>query len=343
MTRSNLRRTWVGFLLLIAVPTCFLHCGKSEPPPPAKLSVPEIFKTQLMSFLEKGAKVNALAAQGITYAEMRQQVADARASYDLVVSTWPPDFTPRSRYSIEQAFEGWSLVLNLWKLKIDNGGEPVEPYVNHYSQFLSYGGARLVLKLRPHIPYDEHYLPFDENISVLLAIAGEHFDMGKMEVLLALPSERQQQALQDYAELRRVGLWVLCGIAAVIFAVLVRAYHIRCPYCKKLVHRDAVACQHCRGDLKAARENAARENATRENAAREKVKCDAAKNIEWEKARATADLRRQAKRRAARAKAYVAIRAWFARHWRKLALSLAVLVVVGTIAAFLIVFLPYLL
>src|SRR5439155_8067269 len=55
-----------------------------------RATVPEIFKTQLMKFLEEGAKTNALAGQGVYYMQLQEQVANTKAAYDLISVTWPP-------------------------------------------------------------------------------------------------------------------------------------------------------------------------------------------------------------------------------------------------------------
>jgi hypothetical protein len=160
-------------------------------PTVGKPIVPEVFKTQLMSFLEKGAKVNALTSQGVTYVELRQAVADMKASYDLVDSTWPSDFSTESRKNTQLAFNGWDMALALWKMKIDESDNPVEPDVNGYKRFLAYEGDQVVLETHPQnfIVKDyrgKKFLPFDENISILLTIAGKYYDKAKVQLLEAL-------------------------------------------------------------------------------------------------------------------------------------------------------------
>lgn len=76
-------------------------------------------------------------------------------------------------------------------MKIGDKDNPVEPNINGYKQYLDYEGDLIVLETHPSdfIVKDyrgKKYLPFDENISVLLSIAANHFDNGKTQILQAL-------------------------------------------------------------------------------------------------------------------------------------------------------------
>lgn len=140
-----------------------------------------------MKFLEEGAKINAKASQGVSFIELREQVANAKAVYDLARSTWPDSFLLDCRADFDKAIEGWDLTLDIWKLKLTKSDEPAEPNINGYLKFTAYAGEKLVV--RPLIFGDYrgvNYLPFDENISVLLAVAGSSFNEGRDKILQAL-------------------------------------------------------------------------------------------------------------------------------------------------------------
>ena len=158
-------------------------------PAPTVPSVPEAFRTQIMKFLEEGAKATALTAQGVTNRELSQQLVNVKAPYSLLV--WPSDFAPGAKKDFEKAFGGWDLVLTLWDLKLNKADNPVEPNINSYLLFLRYAGDALVFETHSSnfVVKDyrgKRYLPFDENIRILLGMAATSFDKGKQQVLSAL-------------------------------------------------------------------------------------------------------------------------------------------------------------
>ena len=60
-----------------------------------------------------------------------------------------------------------------------------------YDTFLAYGGSSLRVDVKPVDVQDagKKYLPYDPNISILLGLAGQHFDQGKVLLLKALPQD----------------------------------------------------------------------------------------------------------------------------------------------------------
>ena len=50
---------------------------------PSKPSLPEMFKTQLMKFLEEGSKTCERSGQGVSYLELREQLASVKGAYSL--------------------------------------------------------------------------------------------------------------------------------------------------------------------------------------------------------------------------------------------------------------------
>jgi hypothetical protein len=171
--------------LLVAVGLLFTACS-------SKPKVPDIFKTQLMKFLEEGTKTNAKASQGVSYLELREQMANTKAAYDLMSSTWPPTLAVDCRSDFEKALNGWNLTLYIWELKFKKSDEPTEPNINGYERYVAFAGIdHLVLKVHESdFVVEEYrgkiYLPFDENIPVLLAIAGSSFNEGRDKILKAL-------------------------------------------------------------------------------------------------------------------------------------------------------------
>jgi hypothetical protein len=144
-----------------------------------------------MKFLEEGAKTNALAGQGVTYFQVREQVANTKAAYDLISVTWPPTLAASSREKFDRALEGWDLTIKLWNGKIEKLDEPTEPRINGFPRYMAYAPGLLIVETRDSTYLvaeyrGKRYLPFDKNISVLLTIAGRSFDEGKVEILREL-------------------------------------------------------------------------------------------------------------------------------------------------------------
>jgi predicted RNA-binding Zn-ribbon protein involved in translation (DUF1610 family) len=117
-----------------------------------RLSVPEIFRTQLMKFIEEGNKVNALSSLGVSYDDFKTHVANAESSYGLAFTAWPQGFAVGSREEFAKADEGWRLVLRLWEWKIRAADlepqfreelAPTEPDKFGYAQFIAYAGSQL--------------------------------------------------------------------------------------------------------------------------------------------------------------------------------------------------------
>jgi len=164
----------------------FVSFGCSRKP-----KISDIFKTQLMKFLEEGAKTNAHVSQGVSYLELRGQVASARGAYDLLSATWPADLEVDCREDFKKSLEAWNLTLDLWALKIGEKDNPTEPNVNGYAKFSAYSGGLLITKTYGynHIIRryrGKKYIPIDENIRALLTMAGLSFNSGRDKILQAL-------------------------------------------------------------------------------------------------------------------------------------------------------------
>ena len=105
----------------------------------------------------------------------------------MISSTWPVSLSTDCRADFDKAIAGWDLTLEMWKLKLNRNDEPAEPNINGYANYTAYAGDQLVVR---HLVFGEYrggnYLPFDENISVLLAVAGSSFNEGRHKILRAL-------------------------------------------------------------------------------------------------------------------------------------------------------------
>lgn len=175
--------------VLIASGLLVLASGCHKAPEKPKLS--EIFKTQLIQYLKDGGKLSTQSGEGINVLTLKSQLTDAKATFDLLNSTWPPEFCPEARESFRKSHEGYDLAVRLWGGKLNKSDEPAEPSINGWSSYQAFAGQALVVKTYASDFIVEkyrgkRYLPFDENISILLTLAGAHFEKGRASVLKAL-------------------------------------------------------------------------------------------------------------------------------------------------------------
>jgi hypothetical protein len=149
-----------------------------------RISIPEIYKTQLMRSLEECSKVSAMTSQGVSYRDFTQQVANARSAYDLTKSTWPPNFSPASGDEFDEAFHGWFLAVQVWRAKVEDDDEPTEPDTNHYADISAYAGSYITQRTHENgRNRGLSYFPFDSSISALFTVAGQHYEKAKRQVL----------------------------------------------------------------------------------------------------------------------------------------------------------------
>jgi hypothetical protein len=153
-----------------------------------KPTIPEIFKAQLLKFLEEGTKTNAKAEQGVSYSELREQVASTKAAYDLLKSTWPASLPTEMQKDFDRGIHAWELTVHLWNLKVGKKDNPTEPDINGWNNYLTEFEDHLVIRTydSSYIVEDyrgKRYLPFDENISALLTVAGVSFNTGRTKIL----------------------------------------------------------------------------------------------------------------------------------------------------------------
>jgi hypothetical protein len=157
-----------------------------------KPKISDALKEQLTRMLEEGATLTSMTEQGVNYSDYRQQLAKVKGAYDLASATWESDFAPDAKANFEKAFEGWDLTLYLWELKIGDKDNPVEPNINRFTSFTDYMGDSLITKTHPsdfivEAYRGKKYLPFDENISVLLSMASNSFEEGRKLLLEQMP------------------------------------------------------------------------------------------------------------------------------------------------------------
>lgn len=162
-------------------------------PEPTATAVPTIsptFLTRLDAFLTDAGTLESATAQGVNYPTYSDLLTSASGSYALVAETWPESLDDAPLQLFEEAFIGWNLVKDLWGLKLDDYDNPLEPDINGYQLFVDYAGDSLVTDVHPDnfIVADyrgKTFLPFDENIGVLMTLAGDQFQEGRTAILQA--------------------------------------------------------------------------------------------------------------------------------------------------------------
>ena len=156
--------------------------------------LPEAFKAQSMKFMEDGSAISSISSTGVNYQEMRRLFVRAKGSYGLLEATWPKDKFNETRLSFEKAWRAWELTLKLWELKLGDKDNPVEPDVNGYLDFMAFAAHndlrdKIITRIHPPSYIVKHYrgkqyLPFSENISLLMGYGSREFQKGR-QILLA--------------------------------------------------------------------------------------------------------------------------------------------------------------
>ena len=170
--------------------TSTAEAPKASPTAAPKLS--EIFKSQLIQYLKDAGKLSTESSEGINVITLAGQLTEVKATYDLVEETWPPGFAPTARDSFNKSHEGYALALDLWRHKDENHDNPTEPNINGWAKYQSYAGDALIVKVWENDSFVEQYrgkryLPFDENIRILLTAGALNFKVGRAAVLKELP------------------------------------------------------------------------------------------------------------------------------------------------------------
>ena len=62
--------------------------NQSEP----DIKISDIFRDQMMKFLESAGELDASSGQGVNFIALEQQLAKTKSSYELVAATWPEGF-----------------------------------------------------------------------------------------------------------------------------------------------------------------------------------------------------------------------------------------------------------
>jgi hypothetical protein len=90
----------------------------------------------LTQLLEKGALLDTMTSQGVSYINFQQQLAEFKGTYAFASADWPTDFAADAKEQFDRAIVGWDLALRLWDMKIGDKDNPVEPDIYGYRSFV---------------------------------------------------------------------------------------------------------------------------------------------------------------------------------------------------------------
>jgi len=152
---------------------------------PTDRALPEMFRTQAMDFLQKGAALQAATDQGTSPDDFKKNLISVKASYDLAKGLWPPeDNAALAQRDFDDAILAWDVAVQLmdrdnrdvyegeplWAAiaKVTNGGKGMSIRVDDF------GGKKNGMR----------YVWNDKTCrGVILGLAFNHFQNGKQKVL----------------------------------------------------------------------------------------------------------------------------------------------------------------
>ncbi len=167
-------------------------CRKTGEGAQPDIRVSDVFRDQIMKFLQAAGELDAATASGVGILDFKRHVARVESSYNLTVATWPTGFNPGARVFFANAMTGWRLALTLWSARFDKTDPPTEPNVNGYAELMAYAPNNL----QTHV-VDERFIVKEyrgkkqilkngENVSSLLTLASFGFSAGKTTVLASM-------------------------------------------------------------------------------------------------------------------------------------------------------------
>ena len=185
--------------LLVVILVLLLVGCSSEPiqePTPTVVPTPtlsDLFKTQVVRFVEEASRLKSITEQGVNFVEYSQQLSEIRSIYDILDSLWVDDFEVKTQENVQKAIESWECAYLLWDLKINyklsiNEHDSSNEY---FQDVYGCGGDDLLLVDIDRIVMDKDTgerrralsIPYDENISILLSVASDYFEVAQPALL----------------------------------------------------------------------------------------------------------------------------------------------------------------
>jgi hypothetical protein len=86
----------------------------SMPLPKLPPKLPPSFEPRLSEFFREASRLSALTDIGVTNQKYREQFITTTAAFEMLVTTWPSDYSSEAKHEFEQAMRGWKLLHEFW-------------------------------------------------------------------------------------------------------------------------------------------------------------------------------------------------------------------------------------
>jgi len=153
-------------------------------------TVPKMFRDQAMDLLQKGATIQAATSQGVDGESFGTSLISFKASYDLAKGLWPPSAPTHiahiTQTSFDRAIVAWDIVVQ--HLNKNDGSEKIYEGTKEWRVIASLTdngqGMKVETEDYPETLKGMRYIWLDKKLTGrLLAVAGVHFEAGKIELL----------------------------------------------------------------------------------------------------------------------------------------------------------------
>ena len=149
-----------------------------------KPKISEIFKTQIIQFIQNGGELSSKVSTGITEDKLSDLTSNLKSSLDLLEMSWPQNFTPDAKVFFEESIKGYILALNLWGY----GDREIRKGSDTFKIYSDFMGDNIYIK---HYQGNQYYEPYDYmgndvNIKILFTKASDSFKKGRIMVMSEL-------------------------------------------------------------------------------------------------------------------------------------------------------------
>jgi hypothetical protein len=149
------------------------------PTPQPTPAISEDTKSRVLDFIEKAAKIDNMTAQGVTYTQFTDQLAEVKSAWQtLTLVSWPETWG-KEKAEFESAIDGWNLANEIWGKQIEvssdsdaktdflfGAGKIYGPRLQAYAATLDHITDQNGLD-KVHIPYDTNNpMSFDPDIVI---------------------------------------------------------------------------------------------------------------------------------------------------------------------------------
>jgi len=139
-----------------------------------KPKISDIFKAQLVQFIQGGGELQSMTGIGITLDKLTELTSAQKSRLEFLVMSWPENFCPEAKDLFAKSILGYVLAAQIW----DKGAVRTYQDFELGEALIKYEGSNLVT-----LDSDSKFFPVDKNIPVLFEIAGNYFGHGRELVM----------------------------------------------------------------------------------------------------------------------------------------------------------------